>query len=320
MKVFRKLDELPELGPTVVSVGNFDGVHRGHQKVLGCNVARARELGATSMVVTFDPHPARILHPEAPKPLLTPIPARLRLFEKVGLETVLVLPFTRDLSIMAPREFAQRVLHERLHALEIHEGENFHFGRKAEGNIHKLGEFGRKLGFEAHIYPQMTFRGEQVSSSRIRALILEGKVRQARALLGRTFSILSSPERGRGYGHRYTVPTVNLSRYDEILPKNGVYITWTRVGNECFESVTNLGMRPTFGVESFAIETHLLKFHPIDLLANTELELHFVERLRDEMKFPSSDALRAQIGRDVKKTQRYFRLLEKVAADSSRAG
>jgi riboflavin kinase / FMN adenylyltransferase len=317
VKVFRKLDDVPaDLGPTVVSIGNFDGVHCGHQKVLGSNVARARELDATSMVITFNPHPARILRPDAPKPLLTPLPEKLRLFEKLGIATVLVLPFTRDLSIMAPRDFAREVLRERLHALEIHEGENFHFGRQAEGNVYKLEEFGRKLGFKVHVYGQMTLRGEPVSSSRIRELILEGKVRQARALLGRPFSILSSPERGRGYGHRYTVPTINLSRYDEILPKNGVYITWTRVAEDCFESVTNLGMRPTFGLDTFAIETHLLNFHPIDLLPDTEVEICFVERLRDEMKFPSTEALRVQIGHDVHRTQRYFRLLGKIRGTS----
>jgi riboflavin kinase / FMN adenylyltransferase len=315
LKIYRKLEEVPaELGPTVVSIGNFDGVHRGHQKVLGSNVARARELGATSMVVTFQPHPARILHPEAPKPLLTPLPEKLKLFEQLGICAVLVLPFTRDLSIMAPRDFARDVLRERLHALEIHEGENFHFGRQAEGNVYKLAGFGHEFGFKVYIYQQMAYRGEQVSSSRIRELVLEGKVRQARALLGRAFSILSSPERGRGYGHRYMVPTINLARYDEIMPKNGVYITWTRVAGECFESVTNLGMRPTFGLDTFAAETHLLNFHPIDLLPDTEVEVCFLERLRDELKFPSSEALRAQIGCDVHRAQRYFRLLKVTAA------
>jgi riboflavin kinase / FMN adenylyltransferase len=314
VRIFRKLDEIPaDLGPTVVSIGNFDGVHRGHQKVLGSNVARACELDATSMVVTFDPHPARILRPDEPKPLLTPLPEKLRLFDQLGIAAVLVLPFTRDLSIMAPRDFARKILRDRLHVIEIHEGENFHFGRKAEGNVYKLHEFGRELGFDVHIYQQMSFRGEQVSSSRIRELILEGKVRQARALLCRPFSVLSSPERGRGYGHRYMVPTINLSRYDEILPKNGVYITWTRVAGDCFESVTNLGMRPTFGLETFAIETHLLNVHPIDLLPDTEIEISFLERLRDEIKFASTDALRTQIGKDVHRTQRYFRLLNTIA-------
>jgi riboflavin kinase / FMN adenylyltransferase len=133
-------------------------------------------------------------------------------------------------------------------------------------------------------------------------------VSRARHLLDRPFAILSTAGRGRGYGSKYTVPTINLSRYDELVPTDGVYITRTRVGEECFNSVTNVGNRPTFGVDSFAIETHLLNFHPIALTAETEVELHFLHRLRDEIKFPSVEALKEQIGRDVRKAQRYFSL------------
>jgi riboflavin kinase/FMN adenylyltransferase len=128
-------------------------------------------------------------------------------------------------------------------------------------------------------------------------------------LLGKPFSILSTPGRGRGYGSKYTVPTINLSRYEELVPADGVYITRTRVGDECFDSVTNIGNRPTFGTESFAIETHLLNFHPIELTPDTEVELFFLNRLRDEIKFPSVDALREQIAKDVRKARRYFHLL-----------
>ena len=133
---------------------------------------------------------------------------------------------------------------------------------------------------------------------------------RARHLLGRPFSILSTPGRGRGYGSRYTVPTINLARYEELIPKDGVYITRTRVGGECFDSVTNIGNRPTFGADLFAIESHLLNFHPIELTPETEVEIHFLERLRDEIKFPSIDALRTQIAIDVKHARRYFHLLK----------
>jgi riboflavin kinase/FMN adenylyltransferase len=137
-----------------------------------------------------------------------------------------------------------------------------------------------------------------------------GRISRARHLLGRPFSILSTAGRGRGYGSKYTVPTINLSRYEELVPADGVYITRTRVGQECFDSVTNVGNRPTFGSESFAIETHLLNFHPIELTPETAVEIHFFERLRDEIKFPSIEALREQIARDVKKARRYFHLLK----------
>src|SRR5512146_1815685 len=154
MNIYRKLEEVPAGIRTVLSVGNFDGVHRAHQKVLGENLRRARELGLTSMVVTFDPHPVRILRPDVPKRLITPLPIKLRAFEQCGLDAILVLTFNRDLSLMAPRDFAEKVLSKRLNAKEIHEGSNFHFGHHAEGNVEKLAEFGREFGFDVHIYPQ----------------------------------------------------------------------------------------------------------------------------------------------------------------------
>jgi riboflavin kinase/FMN adenylyltransferase len=307
--VYRKLEDVPGDIRTVLSVGNFDGVHRAHQHVLRENRRRARELGATSMVVTFEPHPMRILRPEVPKHLLTPLPMKLRLLEELDIEAVLVLTFSRDLSVMPAREFAERILARGVHVQEIHEGSNFHFGHHAEGNVQKLAEYGRGLGFHVEIYPQMQYRGEHVSSSRIRELVAKGKVERARALLARPFSILSTPERGRGYGHRYTVPTINLARYDEQVPATGVYITWVRVADECFNAVTNVGYRPTFGEEAFAIETHLLNFHPFELTPETEVEISFLKRLRPEIKFPSIEALREQIAKDVRTADRYFRRL-----------
>ena len=172
-----------------------------------------------------------------------------------------------------------------------------------------LTEFGRELGFEVVVYPELNIRGASVSSTRIRELIRAGDMQRARVLLTRPFSILSTAGRGRGYGSKYTVPTINLSRYEELVPRDGVYITRTRVGEECFDSVTNVGNRPTFGDESFAIETHLLNFHPIELTAQTPIELSFLSRLRDEMKFPSVQELRDQIARDVKKAHRYLHRL-----------
>ena len=311
MLIFRKLDEVPQaFGPTLVSVGNFDGVHRAHRRVLDEIVRRARQRNAKSIAVTFEPHPMRILRPDSGLKLLTPTPEKLRLLSETQVDAVLLLPFTRDLSLMAPRDFAQQILQKRLHAVEVHEGYNFHFGHKASGNVALLKELGSEMGFEVFVYPEMRVRGESVSSTRVRQLITEGAVARARALLTRPFSILSTPGRGRGYGSKYTVPTINLSRYEELVPKDGVYVTRTRVAEECFDSVTNVGNRPTFGEDSFAVETHLLNFHPLQLTADTPVELTFLERLRDEIKFQSVDALREQIGRDVKRAQRLFRLLQ----------
>ncbi len=310
MQIFHKLEDVTaDFGPTYVSVGNFDGVHRAHAHVLHKIVSRAHANGAKAVAVTFEPHPARILRPDSSFKLLTPTAEKLRLLEETGIDAALLLPFGRDLSLMTPRQFAERILKKKLHAREVHEGYNFRFGHKAAGDTAMLAEFGREMGFEVKTYPEMTLRGEKVSSSEIRRLVREGRVSRARHLLSRPFCILSVPGRGRGYGSKYTVPTINLARYEELVPKDGVYITCTRVGEEQFDSVTNVGVRPTFGVELFAIETHLLNFHPIELTPETEVEICFLDRLRDEIKFPSVEALREQIAHDVKKGRRYFHLL-----------
>jgi riboflavin kinase/FMN adenylyltransferase len=312
MLVFHKLDEIPrDFEPTVVSVGNFDGVHRAHARVLCEIVRRARLRCAKSVAITFEPHPVRILRPDAPLKLITPTAEKLRLLEKSGIDAALLLPFTRDVSLLSPQDFARQILHDRLRALEVHEGYNFRFGHKAAGDVTALADFGRELGFDVIVYPEMMVRGESVSSSRIRQLIREGRVQRARPLLGRAFSIVSTAGRGRGYGSKYTVPTINLSRYEELVPADGVYVTRTRVGSECFDSVTNIGNRPTFGADSFAIETHLLNFHPLELTAETEIELWFLVRLRDEIKFASVEALREQIGRDIGKANRYLGLSQR---------
>lgn len=315
MRIFRSLEEIPaDFGTAVVSVGNFDGVHCGHQHVISELVRRARQSGSKAVAVTFDPHPLRILRPDLAPKLITPQGIKERLLSETGLDALLVIPFTRDFSMTTAEEFATDILVHRLHAREVHEGENFHFGHKAQGTPARLQELGGQLGFEVKLYPVMKLRGSPVSSSHIRDLLSSGKVTGARRLLGRSFSIVASPGRGRGYGHKYTVPTINLARYDEMVPGNGVYVTQTRVGEEVFASVTNVGNRPTFGDGSFAIETHLLNFHPLEVTAHTEVEISFLQWRRPEMKFPSVEALRDQIGHDVRRARRYFHLSAKNAS------
>jgi riboflavin kinase / FMN adenylyltransferase len=312
MEVFHKLDDIPaNFGPSLVSVGNFDGVHRAHEHVLREIVQRAREQRAKAIAVTFEPHPAHILRPDSGLKLITPAGEKLRLLESTGIDAVLMLSFGRDLSLMTPRQFAERILKKKLHAREVHEGYNFRFGHKAAGDTTLLAQLGQELGFKVTVYPEQRLRGEPVSSSHIRKLIGEGQVSRARHLLARPFSILGAPGRGRGFGSKYTVPTINLARYEELVPKDGVYITWTRIGSECFDSVTNVGNRPTFGADSFAIECHLLNFHPLELNPESEVEICFLNRLRDEIKFPTVEELREQIAHDVKKARRYFHLLRR---------
>jgi riboflavin kinase/FMN adenylyltransferase len=310
MQIFHRLEEIPtDIGPTIVSVGNFDGVHRAHLRVLGELIVRSQHKQAKSVAVTFEPHPMRILRPDSALKLLTSTPEKLRLLELTGIDAVLLLPFTRDLSLMGPRDFVQQIICNRLKAIEVHEGYNFRFGHKAAGNVELLSTLGRELSFQVIVYQEMRLRGESVSSTRIRELVQRGNLGRARTLLGRSFSIRSTPGRGRGYGAKYTVPTINLSRYEELVPGDGVYITRARIGTECFDSVSNVGNRPTFGSDSYAIEAHLLDFHPLELTAETPVELSFLARVRDEVKFDSIEALREQIGRDVKKAQHYFALM-----------
>ncbi len=314
MRVFRQLSAVPsDIAPTIVSVGNFDGIHRAHRHMLAEIVRRARERNSRSVAVTFNPHPARYLRPGSTLKLLTPEPEKLRLFTEAGLDAVLLLPFDETMQLTTARDFAQNILRDTLHASEVHEGFNFRFGNKGAGDIRSLTEFGCDFGFEVFSYPEMRLCGVEVSSSTIRHLLQDGKAHLARHLLGRVFSILSSPAPGRGYGSKYTVPTINLAPYTELIPQNGVYITQTRVDDECFDSVTNIGNRPTFGADSFAIETHLLNFHPVDLGEDTEVEVFFLRRLRAETKFSSPEALREQIGNDVKRAMRYLRLAQRTA-------
>jgi riboflavin kinase/FMN adenylyltransferase len=313
MNIYRHLSELPVTpGPVVATIGNFDGVHLGHQGVIAEVIERARFLGGQSIAITFDPHPSRVLRPEAPTKLITPTRRKLELLAATGLDATLVLPFTQELCHTSARDFATKVLVGAIHVTEIHEGDNFRFGYHAEAGIEGLDALGRELGFHTVIYAPRNFRGRAVSSSRVRDLLGNGDVSAARALLAQPFAIDSTPASGRGYGTKYTVPTINLAPYPELLPANGVYITMLRIGDdrsaETFEAVTNVGNRPTFGADSFAVESHLLNFHPVDLTGSTPLRLTFLRRLRAEQHFPSTEALRDQIRMDVTRARRYFDL------------
>jgi riboflavin kinase/FMN adenylyltransferase len=309
LNIYRQLADFPAArAPVVATIGNFDGVHLGHQAVIAEVIARARFLGGQSLAITFDPHPASVLHPERPHPLITPLPRRLELLVATGIDATLILPFTDELRHMHPRDFVNSILVDGLQVTEVHEGENFRFGYHAEAGVEGLESLGRELGFGVTVYSPRRVRGAPVSSSRIRKLIADGEVSAARVLLGRPFSIDSTPAPGRGYGSRYAVPTINLAPYVELLPANGVYITTLAVGSETFEAVTNVGNRPTFGTDSFAVESHLLNFYPLDLTELTPLRLTFLRRLRAEQRFPSTEALRDQIARDVIRARRYFSL------------
>ena len=316
MKVYRSIDSLPaDLKATVVTVGNFDGVHLGHQRILHDVVREAGALGVTSFALTFEPHPLRFLRPQQAPPLITPPDERIARLERTGLDAVLILPFTRALSELSARDFARIILRDALHAVSVHEGEQFRFGRAASGDLDTLKELGAELGFTVHAHRPERVHREVVSSSRIRELLANGEVSRARELLGSPFSIESHPTAGRGYGARYTVPTINLAPYTGLIPANGVYITCMEIAGELFKAVTNIGTRPTFGEGGVVIESHLLNFHPIALGASTPVRLTFLARLRDEIRWESPEALKTQIARDVVRATRYFRLMDALTSE-----
>jgi len=307
MQVYRSLAEIPAgFGPTVAAVGNFDGVHRGHREILAGVTTEARGTGARAVAVTFDPHPEQFLRPDKAPRLITPAAERLRLLAETGIDAALVLKFDEALANLAPREFVERILVGALGVRSMHEGQNFRFGHGAAAGVEELAAMGAELGFTVRVHEAVCVHGLEVSSSAIRALVAAGDVRRARWMLGRPFTVLSTPARGRGIGTRLLVPTVNLAAYDGLLPAFGVYVTRLKIAGHAFQAVTNVGNRPTFGEASFAVETHILNFEPVEMNEETPIELEFLMRLRGEREWPSPEALKAQIFKDVARAKRYF--------------
>ncbi len=314
MQVFRDLSQVPAgFGPSFAAIGNFDGVHCGHRAILHDVCERARLAQARAVAVTFDPHPMRVLRPVEAPPLITPLEQRLTLLAGTGVDATLVLPFTEAFSLQTARSFAVDVLQQGLHAVAVHEGDNFRFGYRAEAGVEQLRALGTELGFSVVAHSVLHRRGAAVSSSHVRSMIASGAVGHARALLGRPFSIQSTRARGRGIGTRLLVPTVNLASYAELKPAHGVYVTRLRIAERTFEAITNAGNRPTFGEDSYAIESHLLDFEPVESDESTPLELSFLHRLRGEQRFASPEALKQQIGLDIARARRYHALARSLA-------
>jgi riboflavin kinase / FMN adenylyltransferase len=310
LPVYQGIGEIPaDFGSSVAVIGNFDGVHLGHREILEAVVCEARETGARAVAITFDPHPEQYLRPATAPKLLTPMSKRIRLLAETGIDAVVVLRFNEALAVLPAEEFVRRILVDALAVRSLHEGGNFHFGFKAEAGVEELREFGAGFGFGVHVHEAVRVHGLEVSSSAIRALVTAGDMRRARWMLGRPFGVRSTQASGRGIGTRLLVPTVNLAAYEGLLPEFGVYVTRLTVGERCFQAVTNVGNRPTFGEASFAVESHILDFEPMAMDDYTPIELEFLMRLRGEMEWPSAEALKGQIFRDVAKAKRYFRLL-----------
>jgi riboflavin kinase/FMN adenylyltransferase len=321
MQVFRSLAEIPAgFGPAVAAVGNFDGVHRGHREILAGVTAEARTIGASgdgarAVAVTFDPHPEQFLRPDRAPRLITPTAERLRLLAETGIDAALVLKFDAALANLAPRAFVGNIV-EALGVRSFHEGQNFRFGHGAAAGVEDLTAMGAEWGFAVQVHEAVRVRGMEVSSSAIRALVAAGDLRRARWMLGRPFTVLSTQARGRGIGTRLLVPTVNLAAYEGLLPAFGVYVTRLTIEGRAFQAVTNVGNRPTFGEASFAVETHILDFEPMEMSEETPVELEFLLRMRGEREWQSAEALKAQIFKDVARAERYFRIRQLLASSS----
>jgi riboflavin kinase/FMN adenylyltransferase len=291
---------------SVLAIGNFDGIHLGHQAILRATVERAKTLHAVATALTFDPSPRKVLRPESAPPRLSTNTQRMDWFSVVGLEAAVVLPFTLELAALSPEEFVTGILVRDLQVTAVLVGQNFRFGHKQAGDVHLLAELGQKYGFEVVIIPPVVYRGEVVSSTIIRREITEGDVAHAARLLGRPFVLTGEVVVGSGTGRRFTFPTLNIACDQELLPGRGVYITRTSLegGTHSYRSVTNIGMRPTFNGSALSVETHMLNLQ-LDTPPK-RIEVRFWKRLREERKFNSPEKLRAQIARDIAKADKFF--------------
>jgi riboflavin kinase/FMN adenylyltransferase len=310
MKIARRVEEAAGFAPSAVTIGNFDGVHLGHRHLFDEVARTAREMGARPTVLTFDPHPARVVAPDRAPRLLTPVEERCELMASSGIEQVLALPFDSELARLTPEEFVKQIVVETLGAKIVLVGDNFRFGHKQAGDARLLTELGSRYGFETRIVGAVKLRGRVVSSSEVRRLVEAGEVARACRFLKRPYGISGEVVRGHGVGSKEVVPTLNLKTSSEVLPRRGVYITRTRDFDSPrkWESITNIGVRPTFGGDGeLSIETFLLE--ALAGATPARIRLEFLRRVRDERKFENPEALKAQVLSDVSRARTYFRRL-----------
>jgi riboflavin kinase / FMN adenylyltransferase len=310
--ITRDLSQATAFRPCALTIGNFDGVHLAHRRLLRATLEAAARAGLRPAVLMFDPHPSCVVAPERAPRLLTSLEERCELIQREGIEDILIQPFTVDLARLTPEEFATQFLRDGLGAKCVIVGENFRFGCKQSGDTDTLRELGSRLGFEVCLLETVQWRGRRVSSGEIRKLVASGDVGIAGRLLERPYAISGEIVRGQGIGAKQTVPTLNLRTEAQVIPASGVYITRTSEFHSTrqWTSITNIGYRPTFGNnEELTIETFLLD--PLDGATPERIRLDFLRRIRDERKFESPEALKAQILRDVGRAKAYFRRLKR---------
>jgi riboflavin kinase / FMN adenylyltransferase len=291
---------------SVVAIGTFDGIHLGHQEVLRFAIARAKESGAVSTAVTFEPPPLKVLKPDAAPPRISTNQQRMDWFGAVGMEAAVVLPFTQELAGLTPEEFVDQILVRQLRVKAVVVGDNFRFGHGKAGDVGFLRELGVRQGFEVVVHKPVVLDGNILSSTLVRKLVASGDVRGAARLLGRPFALTGEVVSGTGTGRKFTFPTLNLKAEQELLPERGVYITRTVLDGESssHRSVTNVGLRPTFNGSGLSVETHLLDY--LGNFAPKRIEVRFWKRLREEKKFNGPEELKTQIAKDIAAANRFF--------------
>ncbi|HUQ33809.1 MAG TPA: bifunctional riboflavin kinase/FAD synthetase [Pyrinomonadaceae bacterium] len=306
MRLFHGTDNAKIARPTVLTLGVFDGLHLGHQLIMRTVCERARALRAVPTVITFDPHPRAVLHPESAPPLLQTFDQKTEAFGVLGIEQAIVVRFTRDFAEIEAEDFLHDVVRERLQAVEVYLGRGFAFGRNREGNIELLRRVSERLGFRADEVPEVQLRGQRISSSRIRELLAEGRVNLARRMLGRPYGVEGRVVRGMERGRTIGFPTANLRPENRVIPRRGVYITATLIEGAWRRSITNIGTRPTFENDGAAssIETYVMNWTG-DLYGDV-VRVRFLHRLRGEQKFASIEELKRQIAHDRDRAARYF--------------
>lgn len=294
---------------SAVTIGNFDGVHRGHQKLITLTCAKAREQRLTSVVITFDPHPLRVLLGPNTPPFITLTEQKLELISDLGPEVTLLLPFDRAMAALSPEAFVQHYLVEGLKVRELIIGHDYHLGKGRSGDYHTLAALGREMGFTVHRLDPVTMYGAVVSSTRIRDLVSAGQVWEAQPLLGRFYQVRGDVVHGQARGGKLLgFPTANLSLADELTPKPGVYAAWIQLGDHYLPAVANVGYNPTFGNQALSVEAHVMDYDG-DLYGR-RIRIHFVQRIRDERKFAGPEELKARIAVDVELGRRILALPE----------
>ena len=305
MKIFRGINDPAIERPTVLTLGVFDGLHRGHQAIVRVVVERALLVGGTPTLITFDPHPRQVLKPETAPPLLQTFQQKMEGLENLGVGQVIVLDFNAELAAMSPQEFVKCYIRDGLDAREVYLGKGFAFGHNRLGEIELLRKLSQTHGFRADEVAEVRLRGHRISSTMIRRLLKTGRVNLARRMLGRPYGIEGIVTRGRGVGRELLYPTANLEVQNRVLPTDGVYVTLTLIDGVWRRSVTNVGKRPTFGGDPESkVETHIIDFDG-DLYDRT-IRVRLLHRLRGERKFSSIDELRSQITLDRARAIRYF--------------